>query len=64
MIGADVREVLERAEASHRYGAHLIDSALNMVDVPPSRPRAVGLMACEHIGLAARVLVAPDRAVA
>lgn len=51
---------LDRAEASIRYGIHLIDSALTTVDRPPSRPRAIGLMGCEHLRLAL-VGLAPER---
>lgn len=52
--------VLARAEASGRYGIHLIAAALNSPGGPPSRPRAIGLMGCEHLRLAL-VTVTPER---
>ena len=52
---------LARAEAS-RYGVHLIDSALNVpADAPASRPRAIGLMACEFVKLALLARLSPER---
>ncbi|HEY8723345.1 MAG TPA: hypothetical protein VIL92_05740 [Gaiellaceae bacterium] len=48
-----ITKQLERAVASNRYGVHLIDSALNVpADAPASRPRAIGLMACEFVRFA------------
>jgi hypothetical protein len=55
-VNADVRQVLlGRAEAAHRYATHLLSLPRR---APASWPRSIGLMAVEHLQIAARALVA------
>lgn len=55
-MNADVRQVLlARAEASHSYALHLLADAGETYGIR-SRPRAIGVMACEHLQIACRAL--------